>query len=66
MTTKSAVRLYFLAQFRKMSLAALTDDTIGAIFVLASPTKSGKFIGRPAPEIITSAPASTVALTTSS
>ena len=39
-------------------LAALADETIGAILVLLPFVKRGSVVGSPAPEIITSAPAS--------
>lgn len=62
-TIKSAVRKYFLSQYFKIVCAAFPEETIGAIWAEYPAAYLGRAVGRPAPEIIASAPASQAALT---
>ena len=57
------IRRCLIFSVPQITIADFTEETIGAIFVADPFTYSGRLMGRPAPEIIKSAPAFTAALT---
>ena len=63
MTTISGILAYLRSHILQMTSADLAVDTIGAIRVLVPFTNSGRDTGRPAPEMIRSAPAFTASFT---